>query len=91
MRNTFIALFIFLSLIAIIIGLLYYFEVLALIALVIGFGALIAIILFTVVIGVVLIFAVPYYLVTKKPKVEEYGSYRLKDVKGKEEDIKENK
>lgn len=88
MRNAIIAAIIFLSAVVIILGLLHYFKILALIALLIGFGVLIGIILFTVITGVALIFAVPYYLLAKKPKIEEFGSYKLEDVKGKEEDVK---
>lgn len=88
MRNAIIAAIIFLSAVVIILGLLHYFKILALIALLIGFGVLIGIILFTVITGVALIFAVPYYLLAKKPKIEQFGSYKLEDVKGKEEDVK---
>ena len=88
MKTTISALLIFLILVGIILGLLHYFKILALIALLIGFGLLIAIILFALVTGVVLIFAVPYYLLAKKPKIEEYGSYKVEDVKGKEDDVK---
>ena len=87
MRNTIIAVFIFLSAVVIILGLLHYFKIFAFIALLIGFSVLIGVIGFTVVTVVVLIFAVPYYLLAKKPKIEEYGSYKLEDVKGKEEDV----
>lgn len=85
MKDSIIALFIFLSAVVVVLGLLHYFDVLAVIALLIGFGVLIAIILFTIVTGVVLIFAVPYYLLAKKPKIDAYGNYTLEDVKGKEE------
>lgn len=88
MRKTIITLLIFLSAVAIILGLLYYFKILALIALLIGFGVLIGVIVFAVVSGVVLIFAVPYYLLAKQPIVDEHGTYTLEDVKGKEEDVK---
>ncbi len=88
MRRAIIALLIFLSAVVIILGLLHYFKILTLIALLVGFGVLIGIILFTIISGVVLIFAVPYYLLAKKPKIEVFGSYKLEDVKGKEEDVK---
>ncbi len=90
MRNTIIAAIIFLAAAVIILGLLHYFKILTLIALLIGFGVLIGIILFTIITGVALIFAVPYYLLAKKPKIDEFGSYKLEDVKGKEEDVKRN-
>ncbi len=28
------------------------------------------------------------YLLAKKPKIDEYGSYKLEDVKGKKEEVK---
>lgn len=88
MRNPIVTVLLFLAAIAIILGVLYYFEILALIALLIGFGALIAIIIFGVLSGVALIFAVPYYLLAKEPKIDKHGTYTLKDAKGKEEDVK---
>lgn len=45
-------------------------------------------IVFAVVSGVVLILAVPYYLALKKPRIEKFGTYKLEDVKGKEDDAK---
>ena len=89
MKNSIIAVLIFLAIVALILGVLHYFEILALIALVIGFGVLIGIIIFVVILGIVLILAVPYYLVTKEPKIDTYGSYTLKDVKGKGEEWEE--
>ncbi len=95
MRNAIFAVFIFLSAVAIILVALYYFKILALIALLIGFGVLIGIVIFVVVAGVVLILAVPYYLLAKEPKIDEYGTYTLEDVKGKgkgkEEEVKKEK
>jgi len=95
MRNAIFAVFIFLFAVAIILVALYYFKILALIALLIGFGVLIGIVIFVVVAGVVLILAVPYYLLAKEPKIDEYGTYTLEDVKGKgegkEEEVKKEK
>lgn len=84
-NSSIIAVLIFLAIVALILGALHYFEILALIALVIGFGVLIGIIIFVVVTGIVLILAVPYYLLAKEPKIDTYGSYTLEDVKGKGE------
>ena len=67
-----------------------YFDILALIALLVGFGVLVGVIVFAVVSGVVLILAVPYYLAAKKPKIEKFGKYKLEDAKGKEDDAKKN-
>ena len=90
MRNSAIAVLIFLAFVAIILGLFYYFDILALIALLVGFGVLVGLIVFAVVSGVVLILAVPYYITAKKPKLEKFGNYRLEDAKGKEDDAKKN-
>ena len=90
MRNAVIAVIIFLAAVAIIIGVLYYFDILASIALLVGFGVLVGLIVFAVVSGVVLILALPYYLVTKKAKIEEFGNYRLEDAKGKGEEATRN-
>ena len=90
MRNSAIAVLIFLAIVAIIVGLFYYFDILALIALLVGFGILVCVIVLAVVSGVVLILALPYYLASKKPKLEKFGNYRLEDAKGKEDDAKKN-
>jgi len=87
MRNAIIAVIVLLAAVAIVIGI--YFDLLACITLLVGFGVFIGLILFAVVSGVVLILAVPYYLAVKKPKIEEFGNYRLEDVQGKGEDAKE--
>ncbi|MBN1762218.1 MAG: hypothetical protein JW878_03935 [Methanomicrobia archaeon] len=86
MKNSIIAVLIFLAVVVVILEVLHYFEILALIALVIGFGMLIGIIIFIIVAGIALILAVPYYLITKEPKIDSYGSYTLADVKGKGEE-----
>jgi hypothetical protein len=86
MKSSIIAVLIFLAVVVVILGVLHYFEILALIALAIGFGVLIGIIILGVVAGIALILAVPYYLLTKEPKIDSYGSYTLEDVKGKGEE-----
>ncbi len=91
MRNSAIAVLIFLALVAILLGLFYYFDILALIALLVGFGVLLGLIVLAVVSGVVLILAVPYYIAAKKPKIEKFGNYKLEDAKGKEDDAKEKR
>ena len=73
---------IFLAIFGALLVLLYHFEVLARAIAILGIGFLVLIIVLVAVTGIVLIVAVPYYLITKKPKVEE-GSYRLEDEKGK--------
>lgn len=62
---------------------------------VIGIAIVVCVVLFIVIVAliilaVIFIFAIPYFAVTKKPVVQEYGSYKLKDVKGKEEDKKQS-
>lgn len=88
MRNTIITILIGFAAIALVLGLLHYFNIIARIALFIGFGVLIGVILIGIFSLLVLIFAVPYYLLAKKPKIDEYGSYTLDEVKGKETDAK---
>lgn len=90
MRNAVTAVAIFLAIVAVIVGVLYYFDVLAQIVLLVGLGVFVGLIVLIVVGGVVLIFALPYFLVTKTPKIDEYGNYRLEDAKGKEEDTKKD-
>lgn len=90
MRNAVTAVAIFLAIVAVIAGILYYFDVLAQIVLLVGLGVFVGLIVLIVVGGVVLIFALPYFLVTKTPKIDEYGKYRLEDAKGKEEDTKKD-
>jgi len=81
MKNSITAVLIFLSIVVVLLGVLYYFEILASIAIFLGLGVLIGVILFTVLSGVVLILALPYYLLAKEPKSEEFGDYKLEDVK----------
>jgi len=82
-RNAILSAIIFIIAVATLLGLLQYYKILAILAALIGLGVLIAIIVLAVATGVALIFAVPYYLLAKKPKVYEHGGYKLEDVKGK--------
>ncbi len=88
MSKAIISVLIFLAAVVILLGVLHFFKILALIALLIGFGVLVGIILLGILAGILLILALPYYLLTKEPKIDEYGTYTLEDVKGKEEDVK---
>ncbi|PXF53834.1 MAG: hypothetical protein C4B56_00055 [Candidatus Methanophagaceae archaeon] len=82
-RNAILSAIIFIIAVAILLGLLQYYKILAILAALIGLGVLIALIVLAVATGVALIFAIPYYLLAKKPKVDEYGDYKLENVKGK--------
>ena len=82
-RNAIPSAIIFIIAVAILLGLLQYYKILAILAALIGLGVLIALIVLAVATGVALIFAIPYYLLAKKPKVDEHGGYKLEDVKGK--------
>ena len=76
-RNAILSAIIFIIAVAILLGLLQ------ILAALIGLGVLIALIVLAVATGVALIFAIPYYLLAKKPKVDEHGDYKLENVKGK--------
>jgi len=82
-RNAILSAIIFVIAVAILLGLLQYYKILAILAALIGLGVLIALIVLAVATGVALIFSIPYYLLAKKPKVDAHGDYKLENVKGK--------
>ena len=82
-RNAILSAIIFIIAVVILLGLLQYYKILAILAALIGLGVLIALIVLAVATGVALIFSIPYYLLAKKPKVDEHGDYKLENVKGK--------
>jgi len=82
-RNAILSAIIFIIAVAILLGLLQYYKILAILAALIGLGVLIALIILAVATGVAFIFAIPYYLLAKKPKVDEHGDYKLENVKEK--------
>ena len=81
---------IFIGILAIIFTFIFFFW-----WIVLGIAIVVCVVLFIVIVALIIlavlfIFAVPYYVVTKKPDVQEYGSYTIKDVKGKEDDKKQS-
>lgn len=71
-----------------IIAILFFLPILLAIAVVIGIVVLIAIIIGIFILLLALIFAVPYYYFARKPEVQQFGNYKIEDVKGKNEEIK---
>ena len=47
---------------------------------------LIGIFVIIAIVAVIMILAIPYYAITKKPEVQQYGSYTLDQVKDKDDD-----
>lgn len=88
MKSGILAVLTFLALLVILLAVLHFFKILALLALLIGFGVLVGIILLVVIMGILLIVALPYYMATKEPRIDEQGSYTLADAKGKDEEEK---
>lgn len=62
---------------------LYFLGILMVVALIIGVAVLIAIIIGIFILLLITILAVPYFYFAKKPEIQEFGSYRIEDVKGK--------
>ncbi len=69
------AFFAFLALIFI----LYFFSLFAWMAALCGLSILIVTVLITVGTFLIMLFALPYYLLKKKPEVQEYGNYELEE------------
>ncbi|MBN1455650.1 MAG: hypothetical protein JW945_05330 [Methanomicrobia archaeon] len=86
MKRGILAVLVFVACIAILLVVLHVFKILALLALLIGFGVLVGIILLVIITGILMIIALPYYMVIKEPSIDEQGSYTLADVKGKDEE-----
>ncbi|WP_455392919.1 hypothetical protein [[Eubacterium] cellulosolvens] len=51
----------------------------------------VGIIILLAIIALVLLFAIPYYAITKKPEVQTRGSYGLEEVKDKDDEARTNK
>lgn len=60
---------------------LYELGLLLIIARVLGLSIVLVLIILLAGLFLVFLIAVPYYLIKKKPKTEEYGNYRLEDFK----------
>ena len=63
---------------------LNFLDIIARIAAILGIGFIIAVVLFFIIAFIVPFFALFYYLAAKKPSTEA-GTYKLEEVKGKEE------
>ncbi|MFO7791988.1 MAG: hypothetical protein R6W73_03280 [Candidatus Saliniplasma sp.] len=69
------------SFIALLVLMLYELGLLLIIARVLGLSIVLVLIILLAGLFLVFLIAVPYYLIKKKPKTEEYGNYRLEDFK----------
>lgn len=56
-----------------------YLALFALFAAILGLSIFVIMVLFGVVMFLIIMVAIPYYLIKKKPEVEEYGNYELDD------------
>lgn len=83
MKNLYILFFSTLA-VLIILSLFYYLDLFLYIALWLGISLILVMGIIVALFTIVFLLAIPYYLITKKKEVEEYGNYRLKDVEGKE-------
>jgi hypothetical protein len=88
-RAAAIAVVLFLIVFAAILLVLHFLGVLLLAIAFFGIFLLIGIVLLIFAIGLVMIFMTFYYMLKKKPIVQEYGNYTLDQVKGKEDWDKE--
>lgn len=84
-----IAIVLFLIVFAGILLVLHFLGLLLLAIAFFGLFLLIGIVLLVFAIGLVMIFMTFYYMLKKKPVVQEYGNYTLDQVKGKEDWDKE--
>ncbi len=84
-----IAIVLFLIVFAGILLVLHFLGILLLAIAFFGLFLLIGIVLLVIAIGLFLIFMTFYYMLKKKPVVQEYGSYTLDQVEGKEDWDKE--
>ena len=80
-----VALAIFLAVIGGILLLLHFLGILILAMAFLGFFLFLGIVLAIVVVGLIFILLGPYYMLTKKPIVDQSNSYSLDDVEGKED------
>lgn len=84
-----IAVVLFLGILAALLLVLHFLGILLLAIAFFGLFLLIGIVLLIFAIGLVVIFLAFYYMLKKEPVVQEYGSYTLDQVKGKEDWDKE--
>jgi hypothetical protein len=80
-----LAILIFIGIVAVLLLVLHFLGVLLWAMAFLGLYVLIGLVILVVAIGLVMILLTFYYMLKKKPVVQEYGNYRLDDVNGKED------
>lgn len=80
-----IAIAVFLIIIAAILVILHFLGIFIILTLIFGLLLFALIIIGIVILILIFIFATPYYLLKKKPEVEEYGEYSLEQIKGEDD------
>ncbi len=83
------AILIFLAIVAALLVVLHFLGALLWAIAFLGLYALIGLVILVLAIGLVMILLAFYYMLKKKPVVQEYGDYTLDGVKGKEDWDKE--
>jgi fatty acid desaturase len=76
-----IAIAVFLIIIAAILVILYFLKVFIILTFIFGLLLFALIIIGVVILILIFIFATPYYILKKKPTVEEFGEYSLEQIK----------
>ncbi len=84
-----LAILIFLAIVAALLLVLHFLGALLWAIAFLGLYALIGLVILVLAIGLVMILLAFYYMLKKKPVVQEYGDYTLDGVKGKEDWDKE--
>lgn len=82
-RSAVLTALLFLFILGAVIVVLHYLGILLFFIVILGIGVVVAIILAIIIVVLISFFALPYYWLTKKEVVQEYGNYRLEDYKGK--------
>ncbi len=70
---------------AIVLLLFYYLDIFLMISILLGISVIIVIIATIVLFTLISLIAIPYYWMTRKPEVQEFGDYSIDDIKGKNE------
>lgn len=64
--------------------LFYFLDIFLLIAFWLGISLIGAVFIVMAVVTLITLIAIPYYLIKNKKEVQEYGSYKINDIEGKE-------
>ncbi len=80
-RSKFVSLII---IVAFLLGFLHYMEIYLIVAMVLGISVMAAMLLVTIVMFLLFIVTFIYYLLIKGKETQEYGSYRIDDIEGKD-------